>query len=365
MPQRARAASQLTGIDYQNASGELGNLAYTYDAAGWRTSVSGTLASTQLPSAVSSATYNANNQLTSWNGAAMTYDLNGKTLNDGTNTYTWDARNRLVSANSGGAGFSYDALGRRASKTLLSTTTSYLYDGANGVQEQSGGAVTANMLTGGVDEYFERTDATGSTLALTDSTGANVEQYSYGPYGMLSASGSNANPYTYTGRESDGLGIDYYRARYYNPATGRFLSEDTSGFAGGVNLYAYADDNPTSFIDPFGLKPHDPNKRANPNNPDAPNSVASLMLLPSAPWAHQVNKMMCAARYQACNLGVGLADLQCKVLEHLPKSPISPVSPILCGDLTKQLEKAECSRQLEDCMNNSGGDGGDKILPHF
>jgi len=219
------------------------------------------LASVQLPSA---ATYNANNQLISWNGAAMTYDLNGNTLSDGTNTYTWDARNRLVSANSGGAGFSYDALGRRASKTLLSTTTSYLYDGANGVQEQSGGAVTANMLTGGVDEYFQRTDATGSysyltdalgsTVALADSTGASVDQYSYGPYGLLSASGSNTNPYTYTGRESDGLGIDYYRARYYNPATGRFLSEDPIGFAGsGTNFYAYAADNPISYRDPTGL----------------------------------------------------------------------------------------------------------------
>ena len=72
----------------------------------------------------------------------MTYDANGNTLSDGTNAYTWDARNRLVSANSGGVAFNYDPLGRRMSSTLLSTTTSYLYDWFNAVQEQSGGSVT-------------------------------------------------------------------------------------------------------------------------------------------------------------------------------------------------------------------------------
>ena len=153
------------------------------------------------------------------------------------------------------------------SRTLMSTTTSYLYDGVNAAQEQSGGTVTANMLTGGVDEHFLRTDSTGtfsfltdalgSTVGLTNSSAASVEQYSYSPYGLLSASGSNTNPYTYTGRETaDGLGLDYYRARYYNPTTGRFLSEDPMGFLGsGTNLYAYAKNSPINFNDPTGLCP--------------------------------------------------------------------------------------------------------------
>ena len=193
----------------------------------------------------------------------MTYDLDGNTLSDGTNSYAWDARNRLVSANNGVATFAYDPLGRRTAKTLLSATTGFLYDGPNAVQEQNGTGVTANMLTGGVDEHFQRTDGTGSysyltdalgsTVALTNSADNSVEQYSYGPYGLLSATGSNANSYTYTGRESDGLGIDYYRARYYNPTTGRFLSEDAIGFLGGINDYIYAADDPMDFGDPFGM----------------------------------------------------------------------------------------------------------------
>jgi RHS repeat-associated protein len=77
----------------------------------------------------------------------------------------------------------------------------------------------------------------------------------------MGITGSTTNSYNYTGRETDGLGINYYRARYYNPAIGRFLSEDPLGFAGGgTNLYAYAGNNPISFRDSFGLKPGPPLK---------------------------------------------------------------------------------------------------------
>jgi RHS repeat-associated protein len=256
------AASQLIGINYQGGAMPAQNLTYTYDLAGRRIGVGGTLASTQLPAAVSSAVYNANNQLTQWGSTAMTYDANGSTLSDGMNSYVWDARNRLVSANNNAAAFAYDPLGRRVSKTIMSTTTNFLYDGANAVQE-SGTLPTANLLTGGVDERFQRTSATetddyltdalGSTMELTGSTGATEGQYSYSPYGSQSAAGATTtNSYTYTGRETDGLGIDYYRARYYNPTTGRFLSEDPIGLLGGINLYAYAGGNPINNNDPTG-----------------------------------------------------------------------------------------------------------------
>jgi len=82
-----------------------------------------------------------------------------------------------------------------------------------------------------------------------------------------------------------------------------------------------------------------------------------MTFLPSAPWAHQIYKLFCAAKYKSCMLGVGLANLECNIDKHLPASPISPVSPILCGDLTKQLEQAECYRQLEGCMSDAGANG--------
>jgi RHS repeat-associated protein len=257
------AASQLLGIVYQGGALGVANLNYSYDLDGRRIGVSGTLANEILPAAVSSAAYNANNQLTLWGSTAVSYDLSGNTLDDGTNTYTWDARNQLVSANSGGATFGYDPMGRRVSKTLLSTTSNFLYDGPNAVQEQNGSGVTANLLTGGVDERLQRTDSTGtyeyltdalgSTMAMTSSTGAEQTIYGYSPFGALSATGTNSNDYTYTGREADGLGIYYYRARYYNPQIERFLSEDPMGFAGsGPDLYAYVGDSPVNFSDPTG-----------------------------------------------------------------------------------------------------------------
>ena len=132
------AAAQLTRIAYQGSALGLADLEYSYDLAGRRVGVSGSLASEQLPAAVTSAQYNANNQLTQWGSTQMTYDLDGNTLSDGTNSYAWDARNRLVSANSGVATFAYDPLGRRTAKTLLSATTGFLYDGPNAVQEQNG-----------------------------------------------------------------------------------------------------------------------------------------------------------------------------------------------------------------------------------
>ncbi len=262
------AASQLTGIVYQGGVLAPANLEYTYDLAGRRTSASGSLASTQLPAAVSSAMYNANNQLTQWGSTAMAYDADGNTLTDGVNSYAWDARNRLVSANSNGATFTYDPLGRRVNKNILTAHTSFLYDGVNPVQELTGTTVMANLLTGGVDERFARTDSTGtsnyltdalgSSVALTDRSGNSTVQYSYGPFGSISITGTSNNSYTYTGREIDGLGINYYRARYYNPAIGRFISEDPMGFAGsGPDLYAYAGDDPIDFNDPTGLDKKD------------------------------------------------------------------------------------------------------------
>jgi hypothetical protein len=80
------------------------------------------------------------------------------------------ARNRLVSTLSG-AGFQYDPVGRRTSKTIGGITTNFLYDGANIVQELSGSMPTANPLSGGVDEVFSRTDSAGARSILADALG--------------------------------------------------------------------------------------------------------------------------------------------------------------------------------------------------
>jgi RHS repeat-associated protein len=161
-------------------------------------------------------------------------------------------------------GFQYDALGRRINKTINSVSTSYLYDGNNAVQELQGPTPVANMLNGGLDQIYARTDGDGvrtllsdglgSTLALLDSTGMAMTQYTYEPFGNTSTSGvSSSNPGQYTGRENDGTGLYFYRGRYYSPSLQRFISEDPIGIAGGINLYGYVGNNPIIYTDPFGL----------------------------------------------------------------------------------------------------------------
>jgi RHS repeat-associated protein len=124
---------------------------------------------------------------------------------------------------------------------------------------------SANPLTGGgIDEHFQRSDSVGarnflsdslgSTLALTDSAGTLQTQYTYEPFGNVTTTGpASSNTYQYTGRENDGTGLYYYRARYYSPTLQRFIAQDPIGFAGGdTNLYGYVDDRPTNSTDPLG-----------------------------------------------------------------------------------------------------------------
>lgn len=257
-------ASELTGINYQLGLNSLGNLTYSYDLDGRRVSMGGNMAHTSIPAVISGITYNASNEPTQWGGATLSYDANGNLIGDGTNTYTWNARNQLASVNSGvPVSFEYDAFGRRVGKSLGSTTTNYLYDGLNSVQELVSSSVSANMLTGGIDETFSRTDAIGpqnfltdalgSSLELTDASGNPLQQYTYEPFGNTTGTGSSANPTQYVGRENDGTGLYFYRGRYYSPTYQAFISEDPIGFAGGVNLRSYVGNNPVSFRDPFGF----------------------------------------------------------------------------------------------------------------
>jgi RHS repeat-associated protein len=262
-------ARDLTGITFTKGVATLGALTYTTDADGRRTLVGGTWARTTLPPAITTATYNANNQQTKVATKNLTYDLNGNLTKDGNRniTYTWDARDRLTATSASKATFQYDPLGRRTKKVTNGTTRRFHYDGVNPVQELDGaGNILANLLTGlGIDEYFTRSgspgtwtllgDALNSTLALADDTGTVQTTYTYEPFGTSSVNGqSNTNSYQYTGRENDGTGLDYFRARYYSPSHQRFISEDLIGFTGGdLNLYAYVFNNPLSWIDPSGL----------------------------------------------------------------------------------------------------------------
>lgn len=102
--------------------------------------------------------------------------------------------------------------------------------------------------------YYEQ-DGIGSVTSLSNIAGSLANTYVYDSFGSLTSStGSVTNPYQYTGRDYDPeTGLRYYRARYYDPAAGRFISEDPIGFDGGENFYAHVQNHPTDLVDPFGL----------------------------------------------------------------------------------------------------------------
>ena len=276
-------ASRLLDITHQNLTQVIERLVYGYDAKGNRTSMERVGVPVKLPNPASNINYNQANQMLTFqpetqSAKNMVYDENGNmtsvTNGCGTTNYIWNARNQLIGINgfdsacaSLTASFKYDALGRRTEKTVNAKTTQYLYDGLDIVQEIENSVVTANYVrTMNIDEplarikadvsvrYYQQ-DALGSVIALTDDTGAVKTQYSYDPYGGVAVVGEvSDNPFQYTGRENDGTGLYYYRARYYSPELQRFIREDPIKFRGGINFYRYTFNNPLVFIDPLGLK---------------------------------------------------------------------------------------------------------------
>jgi RHS repeat-associated protein len=255
---------RLTAATHPNQSNE----SYTLDDVGNRT------ASQQG----SSYSYQAFNRLVGANGASFGYDANGslssKTDASGSWTYSWDHENRLKQASKASGvtvSYAYDALGRRVQRTSTTEgTTKFVYDGADVMRDLDDNGVTvADYLNApGIDNKLRQsasgtvsyfvTDHLGTTRAFTDASGTLTSSLTYDSFGNV-VSGSAATRYTYTGREFDSeTGLMYYRARWYDPREGKFVSEDPIGLEGGLNFYSYVDHSPTLFSDPTGLQKTSP-----------------------------------------------------------------------------------------------------------
>jgi RHS repeat-associated protein len=248
----------------QTTQGGTTTESYTYDPVGNRLTSLG----------VSSYSNNLSNELTSTPSASYTYDNNGNTLtkttSGSTTNYTWDYENRLATVvlpgTGGTATFKYDPFGRRIEKTTSSTTSIYAYDGDNLVEETNAtGAVVARysqtqnideplaMLRSSATSYYHA-DGLGSISSLSNAAGSIANTYAYDSFGKLTAStGSLVNPFQYTAREFDTeTSLYYYRSRYMDASTGRFLSEDPIAFLAGTNFYTYVENDPVGWADPTG-----------------------------------------------------------------------------------------------------------------
>jgi RHS repeat-associated protein len=207
---------------------------------------------------------------TSGAGTSYTYDPNGNLAikTEGTDNwiYTWDAENQLTKVEKNGAEvarFAYDSEGRRAEKVAGGVATGYVYEGVNMLREVRGGTTLKYVPGPTVDEPLAADDGTalsylhadglGSIVKTTTTTRAVTLTRQYDAWGNLSDASEPG--YAFTGREWDPeTGLYFYRARYYDARTARFVSEDPIRFRDGSALYVYAGNDPVNATDAIGLQ---------------------------------------------------------------------------------------------------------------
>ena len=211
------------------------------------------------------------------------YDANGNLRYSGDTTYTYDALDRLISAQSPREylTFTYDSFHRRLIKTVHERVQDewqpvnhylYLYDGQNeiGAMDSSEKIIELRVLGAtphaeigaaiaielGDEIYAPVHDLFGNVVKLISFDGKVKESYTYDSFGNHSASQKLDNPWRFASKRLDSTGLVYFGRRYFDPASGRWTTADPIGFQGGINLHAFVQNNPLAHVDLYGLNIH-------------------------------------------------------------------------------------------------------------
>ena len=219
--------------------------------------------------------------LTAYNGVTWQYDQIGNLTSDGTWTYTWQNGRELASMSNGSTtwNYTYDANGMRTGRTPSNGTAyTYVYNGSQlsrmtygsntliFAYDASGSPMT---VTYAGSTFYYVTNLQGDVIAILNSAGVSVVQYTYDAWGkVLTTTGTMAptlgliNPLRYRGYVYDReTGLYYLQSRYYNPEIGRFISADKHISTGqgilGNNMFAYCGNNPVRNADETGLAWYD------------------------------------------------------------------------------------------------------------
>jgi RHS repeat-associated protein len=166
-------------------------------------------------------------------------------------------------------------------------------------------------------------------VGLADAGGGLATTYTYAPFGETSVSGlPSFSPFQFTGRENDGTGLYYYRARYYDPVRSRFVSPDPIGFGGGINFYRYVRNNPQGRRDPRGLQEQ------------WPGDPLPGLVDPADEWRELMNAIV---RLYS-RMGRKICEQLCektidKVCPRLEGPASSTLCDVLCGEMYDSLER--------------------------
>ena len=227
-------------------------------------------------------TANALNQLTAVGVTARVHDADGNITDNGEHLYEWDAENRLIeikkkSDNSTVATYAYDHRSRRITKTVGSTVTNFVYDGWNPIAEFSGTTLSQSYVWGmdlsgsmqgvggvggllsvndGSATYYPTFDGNGNVSEYVESTGTSVAHYEYDAFGQVVASGTKADDFAhqFSTKPLDAeSGLHYYGYRFYDSSNGRWLGRDPLREMGGINVYAFVENDSVGLIDYLGL----------------------------------------------------------------------------------------------------------------